>query len=66
LDRSGLDIPADHVTELLNVDIDGWLREVPRIREYFRKFGKHLPSALWQELDALEERLADAKGERVA
>ena len=66
LDRSGLDIPADHVTELLNVDIDGWLREVPRVREYFRMFGKHLPSALWQELDALEERLADAKGERVA
>ena len=48
------------------MDIDGWLREVPRIREYFRKFGKHLPAALWQEVDALEKRLEDAKDEEAA
>jgi phosphoenolpyruvate carboxykinase (GTP) len=66
LDLSGLKMPAERIEELLNVDIDGWLREVPRIREYFHKFGKHMPLALWQEIDALDERLEEAKGERAA
>ncbi len=66
LDLSGLDVPADRIKELLKVDIDGWLREVPHIREYFQKFGRHLPPALWQEVDALEERLQDAAAEMAA
>jgi phosphoenolpyruvate carboxykinase (GTP) len=66
LDLSGLDMKADRIKQLLHVDIDGWLREVPRIREYFHTFGRHLPPALWQEVDALEERLEDAAGERAA
>jgi phosphoenolpyruvate carboxykinase (GTP) len=66
LDLSGLDMPADRIKELLKVDIDGWLREVPHIREYFQKFGEHLPAALWQEMDALEERLQAAADEMAA
>jgi phosphoenolpyruvate carboxykinase (GTP) len=66
LDLNGLDMPPDRIEKLLKVDLDGWLREVPLIREYFRKFGKHLPPALWQEVDALEERLEEAKSELAA
>ncbi len=66
LDLSGLDLAHDHIEELLNVDIEGWLREVPLIREYFRKFGNHLPPALWQEVDELEERLENTKDEKAA
>ena len=60
IDTTGLDIPSSNVAKLLSVDVDGWLAEVPLIREYFAKFGKHLPSALNQELVNLEDRLRAA------
>jgi len=34
------------VDELLSVDIEGWLAEVPLIKEHFAKFGNHLPKEL--------------------
>ena len=46
--------------ELLAVDVDGWLAEVPLIREYFAQFGERLRGALAQEVDALEARLSAA------
>src|SRR5579862_4515902 len=61
LDTKGLDIKGAQVEELLSVDVDGWLEEVPRIREHFAKFGKHLPQGLESELHILEERLNAAK-----
>ena len=57
IDTSGLDIPAEDMPELLRVDTGGWLEEAAGIREYYRKFGDRLPSALWDELEALEKRL---------
>jgi len=45
----------------LSVDIDGWLAEVPRIKEHFAKFGDHLPEGLRQEVADLERRLMTAK-----
>jgi len=62
LDTEGLDINGAHVEELLSVDIDGWLAEVPLIKEHFAHFGKHLPEELNSEAKALEERLRAAKG----
>ena len=61
LDTTGLDIKKSQVEELLSVDVDGWLAEVPSIKEYFAKFGKHLPKGLNAELKGLEERLEAAK-----
>jgi phosphoenolpyruvate carboxykinase (GTP) len=61
LDTKGLAIDDAHVHELLSVDVDGWLEEVPRIREHFAKFGKHLPEGLNAELKGLEDRLQAAK-----
>jgi phosphoenolpyruvate carboxykinase (GTP) len=46
---------------LLSVDIDGWLAEVPLIREHFAKFGSHLPEGLNREVADLEDRLRKAK-----
>jgi phosphoenolpyruvate carboxykinase (GTP) len=57
LDVSGLDVSPSNLTTLLSVDVDGWLAEIPLIREHFAKFGAHLPRALEQELDELEDRL---------
>jgi phosphoenolpyruvate carboxykinase (GTP) len=61
LDTNGLDLPADRVAKLLNVDIEGWLGEVPKIREHFAKFGDRLPQGLNQEVNDLEQRLRNAK-----
>jgi phosphoenolpyruvate carboxykinase (GTP) len=61
LDTKGLDLPAANVAKLLSVDIEGWLAEVPLIREHFAKFGNHLPEGLNREVDELEGRLRKAK-----
>jgi len=61
LDTQGLNLPAANVAKLLQVDVHGWLDEVPRIREYFAKFGDRLPKGLLAELDGLEQRLQAAK-----
>jgi phosphoenolpyruvate carboxykinase (GTP) len=61
LDTRGLDIPAGNLAKLLSVDIDGWLAEVPLIREHFAKFGSHLPDGLNREVADLEARLKAAK-----
>jgi phosphoenolpyruvate carboxykinase (GTP) len=41
--------------------VDGWLAEIPLIREYYEQFGSHMPKVLIAELDQLEARLRAAK-----
>ncbi len=60
LNTEGLGIPPANLEKLLSVDVDGWLEETPRIREYFKKFGSRLPRGLSDEVDALEKRLRAA------
>jgi phosphoenolpyruvate carboxykinase (GTP) len=61
LDTKGLDLSAADVAKLLSVDLEGWQAEVPLIREYFARFGSHLPEGLNREVEELEERLSKAK-----
>jgi len=61
LDMAGLDVPPDAMRQLLDVDVDGWLAEVPLIREHFAQFGDRLPAALNVEVDRLEARLGQAR-----
>jgi phosphoenolpyruvate carboxykinase (GTP) len=61
LDTTGLDIKSADVEKLLSVDINGWLTEVPSIKEHFARFGSHLPEGLNREVRNLEERLRAAK-----
>ena len=61
LDLTGLDdVSPEDLAELLRVDAEGWLSELPKIREYYEQFGSHLPKQLLAELDALKERLEAA------
>jgi phosphoenolpyruvate carboxykinase (GTP) len=60
LDLSGLDLDASDLSELLEVNVAGWLSELPLIREYYEKFGDRMPAALVSELDALQKRLESA------
>ena len=57
LDLAGLDVPKHDLAELLSVQVDGWLHEVPLIREYYAQFGDRMPRELVAELDAMESRL---------
>jgi phosphoenolpyruvate carboxykinase (GTP) len=62
LDLTGLDeVSREDLAELLRVDTDGWLAELPMIAEYYGTFGSHLPEELSKQLDALRERLEAAK-----
>ncbi len=57
IDTSGLDITPETMAALLSVDLDGWIDEIPSIREHYARFGGRLPGELAAELDSLEERL---------
>jgi phosphoenolpyruvate carboxykinase (GTP) len=61
LNLDGLDVSREDLAQLLRVDVDGWLSELPLIREYYAKFGDRMPKALVAELDAMRERLEAAK-----
>jgi phosphoenolpyruvate carboxykinase (GTP) len=60
LDLSGLKVPEAALAELLRVDIDGWIAELPLIRKHYERFGARLPQELRDELLALERRLQAA------
>ena len=47
----------DSIDELLNIDKEGWKKEVELIKEYFVQFGDRLPAELKIELEDLEKRL---------
>jgi phosphoenolpyruvate carboxykinase (GTP) len=57
IDRSGLPVSDNDIKALLAVDKEGWLAEIPSIREHFAKFGDRLPQGLVDEVNALEKRL---------
>jgi phosphoenolpyruvate carboxykinase (GTP) len=61
LDVEGLDLAPGALEALLDVNIDGWLEEAPRIRDYLSGFGDRLPQELIAQTNALEERLRRAK-----
>jgi phosphoenolpyruvate carboxykinase (GTP) len=57
LDLSGLDVPAEDLALLLDVDVEVWKQEAALIPEFFAQFGDHLPKALVDEQTKLVERL---------
>jgi phosphoenolpyruvate carboxykinase (GTP) len=59
LPTEGLAVAPGALEEILSVDRDAWRAEVPLIEEHYATFGDRLPSALRDELRALEKRLVD-------
>jgi phosphoenolpyruvate carboxykinase (GTP) len=57
LDLAGLDIDERHLDLLLSVDHDVWADEAALIKEHLDSFGPHLPKQLWEEYQALLDRL---------
>ena len=57
LDLEGLDIDEKVVEGLLDVDAKLWLEDVAGIREFYAQVGSRVPTELYDELNALEDRL---------
>jgi phosphoenolpyruvate carboxykinase (GTP) len=57
IDRQDLKVSDADMEDLLTVNNDEWLKEIPGIREYYDKFGDRVPQDLRQELADLEKRL---------
>lgn len=54
----GLDIDGSVLDQLLSVDKKVWLEDVEGQKEFFAKFGDHLPKEIREELNKLESRLS--------
>ncbi len=57
LDLSGLDVSRDAMEDLLSVDPAAWSEELAGISSWMERFGSRLPSAITDEIHALEKRL---------
>jgi phosphoenolpyruvate carboxykinase (GTP) len=61
LDLTGLAVSKTAQEELLRVDVERWIADLPLLRAHYARFGARLPAALKDEMDALERRLRAAK-----
>jgi len=57
LDLSGLDMPAENMKELMRIDHEAWMAEIPDIERHFAEFGERLPERLARQLQELRSRL---------
>ncbi|HLU98449.1 MAG TPA: phosphoenolpyruvate carboxykinase (GTP) [Thermobifida alba] len=57
LDTEGLDLPAEDLELLRSVDREVWRQEADLVPEFFKSFGERLPDELWEEYEALRQRL---------
>ncbi len=55
----GLDIDFNTIEGLLSVDRELWLEDCKAIHEFYRQVGDRVPTELYDELKALEERLSN-------
>jgi phosphoenolpyruvate carboxykinase (GTP) len=58
IDTEGLDVSEETLAKLLEVETDGWLGQLPQMKQHYAEFGDKLPAELQQQLVALEERLS--------
>ncbi len=62
IDIEGLDgVTVDTIKDLLDVDTESWLADVENIKEFYAQVGARVPTAMYDELAALEARLKAAK-----
>ncbi len=59
LDVAGLDVSPETMERLTEINTELWKREAASIREFYARFGEHLPVELLDELDELDARLGN-------
>ena len=60
LNTEGLDLAEGVMEKLLSISVDDWKNELERIKRFFNIFGDSLPKQMWDEYNALENRLNSA------
>ena len=58
IELEGLDITKETLADLLSVDKELWLEDCKGIHEFYKQVGDRVPAELYEELAALEARLA--------
>ena len=58
IELDGLEISKETLRDLLSVDNDLWLEDCKGIHEFYKQVGDRVPAELYEELAALEARLA--------
>lgn len=61
LDLAGLDAPIDDVRAALSAPADKWAEDLQDNREYLEFLGDRVPREVWDQFDALTERVAAAR-----
>ncbi|KAF0153159.1 MAG: phosphoenolpyruvate carboxykinase (GTP) [Ignavibacteria bacterium] len=56
IDLRGLNLPAETMKELFNIDKEAGLSEAERVQNYFTIFGEQLPKEMNDELEKFKER----------
>ena len=54
-------VDLDTIKSLLEVDVDSWLADIENIKAFYAEVGARVPTAMYDELAALEARLNAAK-----
>jgi len=57
LNTEGLDISEDALGDLLSVDAEGVVQQLPQVEEFLGRFGDRLPDEIRGQLEALKQRL---------
>ncbi|MFL5861951.1 MAG: phosphoenolpyruvate carboxykinase (GTP) [Solirubrobacteraceae bacterium] len=57
IDTDGLDVSTETLVKLLEVDTDGWIAQLPQMKQHYAEFGDKLPPELHDQLRSLQERL---------
>jgi phosphoenolpyruvate carboxykinase (GTP) len=61
IDLTGLALPSGTLEKLFRLDKKSWSDDLDGIKEFFKQFKKDLPDELWQEYEALKERISTLK-----
>ena len=56
-----MELDESAIADLLRVDIDGWLQEIPMIKDYYKMFGSRVPDEMNKEISRLQIKLEAAK-----
>jgi phosphoenolpyruvate carboxykinase (GTP) len=57
IDTEGLDVSPETMAKLLEVETDGWLAQLPQMKQHLETLGDKLPAELSEQLAGLEQRL---------
>jgi phosphoenolpyruvate carboxykinase (GTP) len=57
IDTNGLDVSEAAMSQLLEVDVEGWTAQMPQVQQHYAEFGQKLPPELRAQLEALKQRL---------